>query len=654
MHAATADTAADPSATADLPALRPQQRLHLPMHRRTVVQYAHDGNAAGKTELRLYHGDKEISFDEPELFAFGEALARQSHFVAADALRWAEGLGWPRVQALLAQLLAEGVLHTVDDAAADGPEALRPEGGSRPSPLPAAPCRTPRHWARDCEAITAELTGRPLEAGWLELVVPVFRVAHIALDGDGRQVGEANVFPQTLRLEVPTTWRECLHAGTRYRVERPMNVSALKAMRQHWGVMMAVLARVRAAYLQRFALAGDRWTVGHVERLATAVLGLVTWPLVAQRDGRLPEADEPLHPALSSLFRVTDGLRMTMHQMLFVPIGEPTVAPDAAVDRAAILDYAERNYGFHSEHGVCAGPRAMIDEFLAVLLDGRAPREPLEGRLPEPVQRALADLAPALDYALLGLQAYAAVFSLWPAMTRSIERLAEAAQAWADDDGGPAAQALRLQLDGLLAQQQRGTYLASERWRVEREAVFADMHAQCGVGLAAGPSGAGLAEFDGTPLAVLTAPQSPRRHAAVAARIEELLQHRHGRDDRRDARHVQRFATLAMDFLLREQAILRLATQVQSRINRLLGRPAPRRAFGAAEIDIHNLLQGSATRRLPYLVDLLQDWLGMRLTVTGDSLALSPLAAPAPARAAPDSPGMVPDEAPRASCTTTP
>ena len=35
----------------------------------------------------------------------------------------------------------------------------------------------------------------------------MFRVAHIALDAEGRQVSEANVFPPALRLDVDTEWR---------------------------------------------------------------------------------------------------------------------------------------------------------------------------------------------------------------------------------------------------------------------------------------------------------------------------------------------------------------------------------------------------------------------------------------------------------------
>ena len=97
---------------------------------------------------------------------------------------------------------------------------------------------------------------------------------------------------------------------------------------------------------------------------------------------------------------------------------------------AEIYAYAERNNVFHSDHGVCAGPRAMIEEFLNVLVDGR----PVEGAesvvLDAPVQAALEDLDPAFDYGLYGLQAYAVVFSLWPMMSRTYEQLLAIVETW--------------------------------------------------------------------------------------------------------------------------------------------------------------------------------------------------------------------------------
>jgi len=137
--------------------------LVFPKHRRVVTQYSTD--ASGAAELHLYYGDKEISFDEPGLFAFGEGLAKQSRFVAGTATTWGEGYDWPRVRELLEQLIEEGILQHAD-ANESGPISTH---GPRPSPLPAAENTVPRTWF-ECEAITRELTGEPMELGYLDPV----------------------------------------------------------------------------------------------------------------------------------------------------------------------------------------------------------------------------------------------------------------------------------------------------------------------------------------------------------------------------------------------------------------------------------------------------------------------------------------------------
>jgi hypothetical protein len=323
--------------------------LVFPKHKRVVTQYSTD--AAGVTELHLYYGEKEISFDEPGLFAFGEGLAKHPRFVAGSATTWGEGYDWPRVRELLEQLIEEGILRRAD-ANESGPISTH---GACPSPLPPAHSTVPRTWF-ECEAITRELTGHPLELGYLELVIPIFRVAHIAMDAEGRQIGEANVFPKPLRLDVPTEWRTCPHAGSRYQDDRPMNVTALQSMTKHWTQMMVALLPIRDAYLRRFPKARHGWTVGDLERLSSLVL-MVPAYLLMRAEKRVENGH--LHPVLSSMFRVTDGVRMTMHQMLFLPVVEPTLPPDAPMTSAEIYAYAERNYVFHSNYGVCAGPKAM-------------------------------------------------------------------------------------------------------------------------------------------------------------------------------------------------------------------------------------------------------------------------------------------------------
>ena len=576
--------------------LRQDQVLVLPMQKRMVVQYS--ANESGARELHLYYDDKEISFDEPELFAFGEALACNGRFRAGDARGWGAGYEWSQVRYLLEKLIEEGILERADDVSAcPAPAASR----SRTSLLPPAATDQARSWF-ECEALTEELTGRAIEIGHLELIMPIFRVAHIALDADGRQVGEANVFPRALRLDVPTEWLTCIYPGTRYLADRPMNVTALKSMRAYWPEMMAALHRIRAAFLQRFPSAAGRMTVGDIERLATLVLAIPTYQLM--RCDR-PVANGELHPALSSLFRVTDGLRMVMHQMLFVPIGEPTLSPHAPITSAEIHDYAERNYSFHSETGVCAGPKIMVQEFLGVLVEGRHADKYAAVVQHPAVEAALADLEAAFDYGLCGLQAYAGVFSLWPIMTRTYEDLARiSGEAMRDGFAGLAAFNDRLQ--GHLQQMRTATYLATEAWRVEREQVYADMYEQCGRGLAQ--------QVPLVPLPEQIAFRQVPEHAALQARIEALLARSLAGADA-NAAHVAALAARLTEHVVQEQAVFRVASATQAQINALLGRPAPARPFGSVEVDTHNLLQGSESRRLPYLLDEVEEGLGIRFVV---------------------------------------
>lgn len=567
-----------------------------------VVQYQ-DGPET--RVLNIYYRDKEISFDEPELFAFGETLAKQTCFRAGDATGWGYGYGWDQVLPLLEQLLDAGILERSNRPASARNIA---QNRSCPSPLAPAESRRPRNWD-ECAAITRELTGRSVELGHLELIVPIFRVAHIALDADDRQVGEASVFPRALRLERPTEWLTCIYPGTRYQVDRPMNATALRSMRAHWPQMMAILLRIRSGFLRRFPQARHGWTVGDIERLATLVLSVPTYQLM-KADGRIENGR--LHPALSSLFRVTDGLRLTMHQMLFVPIGEPALAPDAPMTSEAIHDYAERNYSFHSETGVCAGPRIMVQEFLRVLVDGIDERNYAATAFDPDVEQALADIDAAFDYGLLGLQAYAVVFSLWPAMTRTYERLAELF-AQAVQDGAAGFADIRDRFHAHLATVRERTFLASEKWRLDREQVYADMYEQCGRARSQTVETAKLSDA--------LAPICSDDHAEARSTLARLVAARFGSDPQ--DRHVDAIADILMTFFIREQSVLRAASKVQSQINRLLGRAQASRAFGSDEIDVHNLLQGAESRRLPYLLDELREAAGIEVRIEPDRIALS-------------------------------
>jgi hypothetical protein len=581
----------------------PDDELFFPMHKRVITQYSSE--PGGASELHLYYGDKEISFDEPELFPFGEQLSRQSHFAAATAASWAPGCDWPRMQELLGQLVDEGILRHAEPA--DAMErGARHAAGERPQPLPSAQTTVARSW-HDCEAITAELTGRALEPGYLELIVPIFRVSHIALDAEGRQVGEANVFPKPLRLDVPTRWRTCIYDGSRYLDAKPMNVTALKAMRTHWDQIMVALLRVREAYLRRFPKARDGFTLGDVERLSTLVLAVPTYQLM-RAEGRVENG--ALHPALSSMFRVTDGLRMTTHQMLFVPVAEATLAPESPVTSAQIYAYAERNFSFHSAHGVCAGPQAMIEEFLGVLVDGGWTGDAAAVVLDDGVETALADLETAFDYGLRGLQAHAVLFSLWPVMTRTYAQLAAIAQAWSGARTDTVTR-LATYLAAKMEILQNETLHATEEWRVNRESVYADIYAQCAAGLGR--------PVDHT-LGEKITPRSGPEHVAAANRLRAILRRQCYPKEPMDDHEAERLVVCLMNFFVQTQAILGLACDIQHGINAILGRAAPRRPLSATDVDVHVLLQGDEARRLPHLISGLEELLGFSAGITRDRI----------------------------------
>lgn len=572
-----------------LAGLQPGDELVLPMSRRMVVQ--HGTTDDGRPELVLYYEDKEVFFDEPELFAFGETLARQTRFRADTATRWGDGYEWQQVKPLLESLLESGILERATEEL-----AVPPASHARPSPLPKARTSKPRTWA-DCAAITTELAGRAVDPGHLELIVPMFRVAHMALDGDGRQVGEANVFPRPLRLDTPTEWMACPFPGTRYMADRPMNTSALKAMRAHWPQMMAALKVIRAAFLQRFPDAANGWTLAHVERLAALVLAVPTYRLV-RNDG-----NAQLHPALSSLFRVTDGLRMATHQMMFIPVGEPVLPPDSPITAEAIFAYAERNYSFHSETGVCAGPSHMVREFLDAVLHGEAERDfafDLE------VAEALRETDAAFDYGLHGMQAHAALFRFWPAMARAYEQLAEVA-ATSLAAGETRFAALSARLTTHVANMQRVTLLGTEERRADREFAYAAIFDQCV------PSPARAAAGLETQLAAARTAQ-PKLSAELATQLAPTLG---------TSLHTQALARVLADFAIETQAIIAVSERCQSQLNRSIGRPAPARPFSAADIAVHGRLLGNVPQRLPFLTEELAEALGITLSIDANGIAVS-------------------------------
>jgi hypothetical protein len=613
------NSVSDEDDTSNARALHQDDELIFPHSKGAFTQYWDEPDMP--RELRVFYRDKEIAFDDPAFFPFGETLVKQSRFRAGDVLQWGD-YKWPRVREMLEELIDADILKYMDEVE-DLPAALRHE--ERETLLMPARVDHGKTWD-DAEEIMQMISGTPIETGYVELVIPIFRVAHMYIDADDRQVGEANVFPPAMRLDRPTLWRTCTYSGTRYQPDLPMNVTALRIMRNQWRQMMAIVRRVSDAYKARFPAVDERgWTVGDIERMTVCVLALPTYQLM-RVEGRIENGK--LHPALSSAFRLTDGLRMLMHHMLFVPFGEPTRSSETPMTGAEAHAYAERNFSFHTDQGVCAGPPAMVEDFLAVILDGADPKGGWPDQIDREVQDALDQVEQAMDYGLLGLQAFGSVFSLFPTSTAGHAELREIVKAW-DKTDSPTLTWLRERCEVIHELTNAVGWLAYDALRKSRLVAYDEMYQKCGFGLTGRhPEPSLMHRYENLP--PLPAETMDRLKGLFARYLADLPEGDELFDNLTNwlARHIS-FVQMA----------LRTSLEVQSNINALLGRAAPKRTFMGRDLATYIGLDktvDSANERqeVPFLIDDIARVLKVTIDVTTDEVTITDGVrnAPAPPR----------------------
>jgi len=584
-------------------AIETEDRLYVAQRKR--MTHAYVTSEAGARELVIYYGVKEITFDEERFFPFGEQLARQSSsFIAESAASWGPGYEWPEVRSMLEALLGEGILKRGDPA--DDPRG----GGLVASLVPPSMCPVPRMWsAAECESITLDLGGRPVEVGHLEALLPVNRIAHPALDQDDRQVGEANVFPIGLRLDRETEWRVCQYAGSRFRDETPMNVTALKAMIKHWKPMMTAFLAVRTEVLKRFARSRNAWTVSDLHTLACVALSLPAFQLM-KGGGTSPQ--RPVHPVLSSLYRISDGIRMTTHRMMYLS-EERTRSPEETTTAGDFYAFTERNGLFLAEHGVCAGPKALIDEFLAVVFSGVEVQGSENIELAPEVQELLSQLPEATDYTLLGLLSLAVSRSMWLQMSSAYKSL----RALLEEAGGSAGICRRLRervegdwekltRSGIALDHERDVHLTAyvdtyeHVWRALRSPVGPPTLAAC----------------------IAACPAAPE-HDAAARQLRDVLGERLADTPLGAAPTLGGLVDILIRYLREEQAILRSTAELQGAINALLDRGRPRRALTARDLRVNQAMYGGAIAEFPYLFDSFEDELGVRVECTAGAIEVT-------------------------------
>jgi hypothetical protein len=581
----------------------PHETLYVPMRRRFTREYI--TTPEGNRELHLFFGIKEITIDEPDLHSFGEALLQQDQFMAGNATTWSEGepYPWERVRELLEALLAEEILSREapkPSSRAELHQRFLEAEARREAPT------EPLWWNPDCSRVMERLTGRPLELGFLEAVLPLHRVAHPALDAEGRHVGEMNVFPQAMRMKLPTEWRACPYPGSRFRDEAMMNVTALRSMTRCWKPVLQGVLAVREEFLRRRPQYPDgSWRVGDLHAVSAAVLALPTLLLMR---GNNPVPNGELDPVLSSMFRVTDGVRMVTSYLLYHP-GQP-MPYDTPITAAELYRISEHENQFLSSRGVCAGPPHMVEEFFATLMDGK----PVAGP-PTPMPEWVADSPAAVDYGMLGLLLYSLQFNLWGRMCGAYDVIRSALLQVEDEPGGVLGR-LRARVESDW-QQIVTTGLNQPSIRDQVEARRVEQYENALHGLR------GFREDTPRHLQDAFIPARDEVDEQARQRLRELLRSRADAPSgaRRDA--LDAIADAVAEFLSIERPVLRALEGIQRQVNALLQRPHPERKFSSEDLSLSHRLRTGITRPLPDLMEVLREELEITVENTEETTRIT-------------------------------
>jgi hypothetical protein len=324
--------------------------------------------------------------------------------------------------------------------------------------------------------------------------------------------------------------------------------------------------------------------------MAVCQLASVAYVLVRGVD---PVPNGQLDGGLAAMFRLIDGVRLVTNDLLRdLPDG---LGCETLVTAKSINDFAERFTVYNGTWGVCAGPPALIDEYLRVLM-GEA-SAPIQA---EPnVGERLGDLEAALDYGLLGQRVEAVVRFLGASQGLLHERLRAAFE------GHSPRTALQEQVEAPIDTQRYPLIRLNDTLRetFEHEInVTRWLFARAGEALPGKVDGTSLEEH---------MKLDPAAQAASQRRLAEFFAHALPADKALSEPICSELAAVAADVFALERRCLRSVAREQGKLNERLRRP-PGRPLTGADVATYN-----RPRFGPPLFATLAEGLGV--TVTSDT-----------------------------------
>jgi hypothetical protein len=313
--------------------------------------------------------------------------------------------------------------------------------------------------------------------------------------------------------------------------------------------------------------------------------------------GEDPVENGKLDAGLAATFRLIDGVRLVTTELVRTTAGQHGC--DRPLDAQGIADYAERYAVYYGVHGVCAGPQALIDEYLKVLLgEASAPIQ-----VEPDVGARLGDLDAAIDYGLHGQRVESLIRIFGALQGIAHQRLRAAFETHVPrsdlqdllDAPVDSTHYVLLREDHPLLD----TYeleLQINRWLFER----------CGAGL---PGGARETADEALRL-------DPGAQASGRRRLAEFLAAVVPDHASLPERLQSELVEVAADVLALERRCLRAVRAEQSRLNDRLRRPQGRPLMGA-DLAIYN-----RPRTGPVLETTLADGLGLSIATDATATVL--------------------------------
>jgi len=205
-----------------------------------------------------------------------------------------------------------------------------------------------------------------------------------ARDEWGRQLGEANVYPQWLITPLRDDWRPFQGPGCRR--GHPFNVSALRQVTQVWEEILLDVATLKDVYCRRHHREGTPRTARDLYVLAAVTIAI---PGFLLRRGNTPVRDGAVPVRAAAAFKVLGGVLLTTASMVnqgHLLLTRQELSPDD------LLQYVEDEHLLLSPEvsRACAAPAQMIRQLFTLLI------EPSAGK---PTSNALPHLGTDLEQA---------------------------------------------------------------------------------------------------------------------------------------------------------------------------------------------------------------------------------------------------------------